>query len=782
MRIKPLIFIIIFFAATLIHKQSFAQSFSLSNIQNIQVSQLSDEQITQIWKKFQDARISETDGYKLMADKGIPSEQIDALKQRFTALGLNNKSNKKTFNKSAKEDIDFSRDSNNLVVKPMPAVPKPLTAATAIPAPLPVFGLDFFTQTAVRFEPNLNLATPKGYVLGPGDEVIVLVTGLNESSVKSKISPEGNLKIPYGGLIYVNGFTIEQTTALVRKSLLKVYPGLNSGQTQLTVNLGNTRSIRVTILGEVKIPGSYTISSLSTLFNALYNSGGPNTNGSLRYIELIRNNRIYKIVDFYNFLQHGYLSDNIRLEDQDVVRIPVYHKRVSITGEIKRPAIYELKENEQLDDLIAFAGGYTDIAYKGIAKIEQITTIEREVKDVPANLFSNFIPRNGDVVSIGAITNRFANRVVLEGAVYRPGPYELTAGLSLSALLKLAKGLKPEAYKERGYIKRTLPSLEKRFESFSPLDIINGKNDIALLREDTVVIQDESTFVSQQMISVNGFVREPSKFIYRKGMKLADVIAMAGGFSDQAARQHVDINRIIKNTQDSVANQLVKRFTVDMTTNANDNIELEPSDYIFVQRLVNYRTLGNVSIKGEVLFPGDYAVERRDETALDFLQTAGGLTPYGSLENAQVYRKGIRVNLDLTKKPETKIERESMTLLAGDSVFIPRVITFVEVTGEVNNPQLISYENNSFKYYINAAGGTTSKARLKGAYIKYPNGLNRPVRHFLFFRNYPEVKPGSKIIVPVKDPSIKIGFGDIAGIASALTALIGLIALLRTTK
>ena len=782
MRIKIIAIILFIFAAILFQQKSFAQSLSLNNIQNFKINQLSDDQITQIWKKLQDYGLSETEGYKLMADKGLPSEEIQALKDRFTTLGLNSKVNKKTFTKSAKENIDFSRDSNNLVIKPMQSTQKSVGSPVANATALSIFGLDFFTQTTVKFEPNSNLATPKGYVLGPNDEVIVLITGLNESSVKTKITPEGNLQIPYGGIVYVNGFTIEQATTLIRKSLVKIYPGLNTGQTKLTVNLGNTRSIKITVLGEVKTPGSYTMSSLSTLFNALYNSGGPSVNGSLRYIELIRNNRVYKTVDFYNFLQHAILSDNIRLEDQDVIRIPVYRKRVSVKGEIKRPAIYELKENEQLDDLITFAGGYTDVAYKGIAKIEQINNIEREIKDVPANLFGNFIPRNGDIVTIGAITNRFANRVVLEGAVYRPGPYELTAGLSLASLLKLANGLTPEAYKERGYINRTLPSLDKQFISFSPSEIVNGRNDIALLREDTIVVENESAFISQQMVSVNGFVREPAKFVYRKGMKLADVIAMAGGFADQGARRHVDVSRIIKNTQDSVANQLVKKFTVDMSTDANNDLLLEPSDYIYVQRLVNYRTLGNVSIKGEVLFPGDYAVERRDETALEFLQTAGGLTPYGSLENAQVYRKGIRVNLDLTKKANTKLERESTTLLAGDSIYVPRVVTFVEVTGAVNNPQLISFDNHNFKYYINAAGGITSKARLKGAYVKYPNGLNSPVRHFLFFRDYPKIIPGTKIIVPEKDPNLafKLGIGEVAGIASALsTVLISLIAIFK---
>ncbi len=777
MRIKYVLFILLILL-TATYQQSNAQSFSLSNIQNVKVSQLSDDQITELWKKIQDSGLSEDQAYKLMAQKGLPEDQVEAFKDRVTLLGLNTKtSTKKTFSKPEKDKIDFSRDSDNVVMKPF------VPAAPPAPAQLNVYGVDFFTQSSIKFEPNNNLATPKGYVLGPGDEVIVLVTGLNESSVRSKITPEGNLQIPYAGIVYVNGFTIEQATSLIRSKMTKIYPGLSSGQTQLAVNLGNTRSIKITIVGEAKAPGSYTMSSLSTLYNALYNSGGPTINGSLRYIELIRNNKVYKTVDFYSFLQHALLDGNVRLEDQDIIRIPIYKKHVSIRGEIKRPAIYELKEGEQLDDLIKYAGGFTDIAYQGIAKVEQINALEREVKDVPSNLFTNFTPRNGDMVTIGAITNRYANRVVLEGSVYRPGPYELTAGLSLGSLLKLAQGLKPEAYTDRGYIKRTLPNLERQFISFKPADILSGKNDIPLLREDTITIQEESTFISQQAVTVAGHVRIPSKFIYRKGMKLADVIAMAGGFDDQAAEHHVEVSRIIKNTQDSVSNQVAKTFSVDMSKGTNNDLELEPLDYIYVQRLVNYRSLGNVSVRGEVLFPGDYPVQRRDETAQDFLQRAGGLTPYGSIQNAQVYRKGVRVNLDLTNTNKDSLTRASMMLLAGDSIYIPRVIAFVEVAGAVNNPQLINYDGHHFMYYINAAGGKTSKARLKGAYIKYPNGLNQPVKHFLLvFRNYPKVKPGSKIIVPEKDPTPKfwgLGVGDIAGIASALTALISLIAILR---
>ncbi|NEU10231.1 capsule biosynthesis protein [Flavihumibacter sp. R14] len=755
-----------------------AQEISMNNIQKVKVGQLSDEQIIQVWNKLKESGVPEEEAYQLMQKRGMDPIEVDLFKKRVTMLGLNKK--KTAAGTAQKEDISFERDTLNPVTKPA-AVPP--TTPTVKPVVLSLYGTEFFNQSNIKFEPDFSVATPKGYVLGPGDELIILVTGLNESSVRSKISPEGNLQIPYAGIVNLNGFTIEQATSVIRNKMAVVYPALRSGRSQLAVNLGNTRSIRITLVGEVKTPGSYTLSSLSTLFNALYLSGGPSANGSLRNIELIRNNKVYRTVDFYSFLQKGLLSGNIRLEDQDVIRIPVYRKRVSIDGEVKRAAIYELKAEETLTNLVEYAGGYTDVAYRGIAKVEQVNEIERQVKDVPASMFGDFVPGNGDKVSIGSIQNRFSNRVILEGAVNRPGVYELSAGFSLSALLKEARGIKDDAYTQRGYIKRTLPNLDKELISFKPLDIIEGRNDIPLLREDSVMILDRASFIDQRQVTVNGNVRKPGTFTFREGMKLADVIAMAGGFQEQAADHRVEISRIIRNDTDSVANQLVETFTVnlDNKTPASAEVELQALDYIYVPRLVNYRPIGNINVMGEVLFPGEYAVQKRDETVLEFIQRAGGLSPYASLADAQVFRNNTRVNLDLTNVPTDPLKRKSMILLPGDSIYIPKEIQFVQVTGAVNNPQYVNYEKRRFKYYINAAGGAQENARLKGAYVQYPNGLNKPVRNFLFFRNYPSVKPGSRIIVPEKskDFRLKLGFAEITAITSAITALVGLIAILN---
>lgn len=776
MQIKLFIYILVI-GLVLSFQQSRAQSISLDKLQNVKVNQLSDAQIAEAWKKIQDLGLPEQDAYKLLEQRGLDPIEVNLLKQRINLLGLN-KSGTKISESNKKDNIDFNRDTINLFKKPVAIeTVKPLKNSE-----LGIYGSNFFNQTTLKFDPDFNIATPKAYVLGPGDELIILLTGLNESSVRSKISPEGNLQIPYAGIVYLNGFTMEQARSLIRTKMAKAYPAINNGRSQVTINLGSTRTIKITLVGEVQTPGSYTLSSLSTLFNALYLSGGPSLNGTLRNIELIRNNKVYKTVDFYTFLQHGLMDGNIRLEDQDVINFPVYRKRVSIYGEVKRPAIYELKPEEKLDELIQYAGGYTDIAYRSVAKIDQINEKEREVKDVPASLFSGFVPRNGDRVEIGSIQNKYANRVILEGSVNRPGVYELSAGLSLSQLLRKADGLKSEAYLERAYIKRTLPNLEKEFISFDPKTIMNGKSDIPLLKEDSILIQDRSEFITDQYIIINGNVKNPGSFIYRKGIKLSDVIALSGGLNEQAAGHNIEISRIIKNKSDSVANQLVETFTVnlDNTGQSYKDVELQPLDYINVPRLVNYRPLGNIYVNGEVLFPGEYAVQKRDETALEFIKRAGGLSPYGSLESAQIYRNRIRVDLDLTQSTLDPVTQKSMILLPGDSIYVPRVISFIQVSGAVNNPQYVSYQGRGFKYYVNSAGGALEDARMKGAYVQYPNGLNKPVRSFLFFRSYPSIKPGSAITIPKKNPDskLKLGFAEISGITSAVTALIGLIAIL----
>ncbi|MDQ1141143.1 SLBB domain-containing protein [Pedobacter agri] len=769
MRLKY--FICAFLFVFILSVTSLFAQISADNLSKVRVEQLSDAQILEISKRFEASGISEADAIKLLTARGMDPAEVDKYKERLAGLSSGGKTAKAApaNNAAAKPQTVSARDTTRI------SEPKPIRK------PSPIYGYEFFSNPNIKFEPNIRIATPKNYVLGPDDELAILLTGVNESTTNAKVSPEGTVKIPYAGLVYVNGLSIEQATNQIRSKMAKAYPALSSGQTKLTVNLGTVRSIRVTIIGDVATPGTYTVSSLSTLFNALYQSGGPTNRGSLRKIELIRNNRVIQVVDLYNFLQKGIQSDNVSLRDQDVIRIPVYDTRVAIDGAVKRPGIYELKPSETLSDLITYAGGFADLAYRGIAKVTQIGNKERSVKDISSDMFDRYTLKNADSVYFGVILERFANRVVIDGAVYRPGTFELNQGVTLKSLIAKADGLREDAVMGNGYIKRITPDLEKEMISFNLGNIMSGKaEDIALMREDSVFITSTKDLRDETSISIGGYVRAPGTFQYRKGMSLSDVISMANGFQNEAANHRIEISRLVKDVTDTLSNKLVNIITINLDSTSvatTGNFLLEPLDYIYVPRLVNYRSIGNVKIRGEVLFPGDYAQQRRDETGMEFIKRAGGITPLGSLENTQVYRNGVRVDMDLTGKRKRQA-KDAVILMPGDSLFIPKNEPFVEVNGSVNNPQLLRYANSNFKYYVDAAGGITENARLKGAYIKYPNGINAPVKSFLFIKNYPKVTAGSQIIVPEKTGKNKLGFAEITTIASALTGIVSLIAIL----
>jgi protein involved in polysaccharide export with SLBB domain len=741
-----------------------------SNLKNVKVNQLSDQQIVQIWEQFQKSGVSEMEAMEILKQKGMSDAEATNLRLRVAQMQTVNKGTK--FSKPlGRDSLTNSRDSI--------AINTPLLKKSTR-----YFGFDFFSNPLLSFEPNLQLATPKNYVLGTNDELSIVLTGLNEASSSGKVSSEGSIQIPYAGLVQVTGLTIEEATARIKSKLQKVYPGIASGRTQLTVSLGNIRSIKVTVIGEAAQPGTFQVSSLASIYNALYLSGGPNENGSLRQIELIRNNKLVQTIDFYQFLLRGIMNNNVRLEDQDVIRFPVYTKRAFIGGEVKRPSYYELKSDENLSSLLNFAGGFTDTAYQEMMKIYQVTSKGRMIRDIKKEVFNSYTLFNADSVVVDVIMQELRNAVTISGAVFHPGQFELNEGLTLGQLVRKADGLREEALSGRGYIKRKKTGRERMMLSFDMDQIMNGKQaDIPLIREDSVIVLSADDLRNKLKLTIGGEVIMSGDFEYRKGIRLADLIIMAGGFTNQAATHRVEISRLEKNTADTLANSLMNLMTVEIDSalsNANSQLLLEPLDYVHIPRLVNYRNLGYVNIRGEILFPGDYVLSRRDETAPELIKRAGGGTPIAALQNAQLYRNGVRVEMNLLSDQANKSNIEWL-LLPGDSIFIPRQGTFVEVKGFVNTPQLLRFNSTRFKYYISAAGGVNDKGSLRRSYIQYPNGINRPVRKFLFFRNYPTVKEGSRIIVPEKSDNerSKLSIAEVATITTSLTAILGLIIALR---
>jgi protein involved in polysaccharide export with SLBB domain len=743
------------------------QQAQAQNESNARISQFSDQQILQLWQQVSGSTSSESDAMKMLVKKGLKPAEVLQFKKRLVGLQSSKRSQFNS-NNLIKDTSNFMRDSTWILE--VPEVKKPSSR----------YGYDFFSNPNISFEPNLRIATPKNYVLGPDDQLSLTLTGLNEVEMESVINTDGNMNIPYVGLVNVNGLTIENARARIFSRMSRAYPALKTKQTQLTITLSAYRSIRVTIIGEAERPGAYQISSLSNMFNALYTSGGPTENGSLRDIQLIRNNKKIASIDLYEFLQTGKMSEDIRLEDQDVILYPPYNKRVEFGGMVKRPMVYELKPTENLANALQYAGGFNDSAFTDRLKIVQRTGRDKIYKDIESNSFANYLPMQGDSIFAEKQLPSFDNKVTITGAVYRPGDYGYTPTLSLQSLLKKADGLRTDAFLTRATIKRLTANRERVLVSVDLQKLSQGAPEFLLQREDSIQIYTRQELEELQYITIEGHVRTPGKILFREGMQIQDVIAMSGGFTKDAAYHRVELSRIKKNRTDSLANQLVDLIKLELDSNlsSRDNtFTLQAQDYIFVPRLLNSVFLGDIKVAGEVLFPGNYALEKRNETIENILERAGGLTKYGSIKDLQVYRKGVLIGVNLDNNNSRDL---SLPLLPGDSLFVSRNDPFVEVTGAVYSPQLTRYESSSFKSYISAAGGVKNRASLAKAYIHYGNGINQKQTKFLFFRFYPRVTPGSKIIVP-EMPDKEKGFSvaELTAVTSIVSALVGLAAILK---
>lgn len=747
------------------------QTLDASNLSSAKINQLSDQQLQQLWQQAQRGGLSENDAISLLVKRGLPGSEVGALKKRLMGMQAKGKSGKSE--SLLKDTSGFLRDSS--WVKEMPAIKRKSS----------YYGFDFFNNAAISFEPNVRLTTPQQYVLGPDDEINIQYTGLNEASVDAIVNANGKIVLPYAGAVQVSGLNLDDATKLIKSKMKVAYPAIASGKTQVLVTLTNFKTIRVTVVGEAEIPGTYQVSSLAAFYNVLYKANGPSENGSLRKIELIRNNKLIETIDFYDFLQKGIMNKTIRLEDQDVIRIPVYGKRVTINGQVKRPMVYELQEKETLQDLLSLAGGYESAAWVGAAKVVQNGEQEKRVKDVAAADFAYFIPKNGDIIDIEKIRSGYSNRVVVAGAVQKPGNYELTSGLSVAKLIRQAEGLRRDALLQRGYLMRQQPGTGGQLISFHVQDIINGQQpDILLEREDSITILSRDSLRDVPNVVVAGNVNRPVTIPYRDGLTLEDAILMAGGFSFDAATHKVEISRLLNNKADTLANTLIQVLTVSWDTTGsnarNKKTPLAPLDYVFVPQLLNFRDPGKVKVRGEVLYAGDYALEKRNETIQELLQRSGGLSPYAAMGDVQVFRRGLRVGTDVLSDNQGA-GGERFLLQPDDSIFVPRQQTFVEVQGAVFNPQILRYDSPKFLSYISETGGVTDRGNLNKSYVQYSNGINQKIKHFLFFRRYPKVKPGSKIIVPDKSETGRKNLSvlEISSLIGSLATLISLVTVLN---
>ncbi|MGV3595912.1 MAG: SLBB domain-containing protein [Sediminibacterium sp.] len=626
-----------FLTATTLQAQDILKGKDLSTIK---VDQLSDADIAKLKAQLNESKVTIEQAEQMALAKGMSAAEFSKLKARLNAGAQGQKATGAL--KSAPQGTGKTIEKQNNSTDSLDTEqyekkkPKPLIN------PL-IFGSELYTSVAPNFEPNLKLATPLNYVLGPDDELLVTVYGVQEYTGELLVSDEGNINVPNVGQIRVAGLSIEAATQKLKTVMgNSVYPYLKNGGAKLSVTLNKIRSIKVTVIGANR-PGNYTLSSLSTVFNALYVAGGPTEFGSFREIELVRNNKVERKIDLYRMLLKGDQSDNIGLKDNDVIRIPAYKKRVELQGQVKRPGIFEVLPGDRFQNVLEFASGFTDTAYTAIVKAFQNSDRERKVKDVPASEYQQYQPESGDVFVVSKILNRFQNRVKINGAVFRPDVYELTKGLTVADLIRKADGLKEDAYTGRAQILRLQDDLKRSILSFDVRKALSGDvvHNLPLKREDEILVSSVLDLRDSFKVTIQGEIRMPGEYDFVESLTLRDIILQAGGFTD-AAYKSIEIARLIK--RDSIALTDNRASSIINTEIDGDlslgaaAIDIMPYDVITVRRKAGYTLPETVVVSGQVQYPGPYALSNRSERVSDLLKRSGGYTPDAFPESAYIKR------------------------------------------------------------------------------------------------------------------------------------------------
>lgn len=709
---------------------------------------------------------------------------------------------------SEKDFISFALDKNgNLVSEDITIFKEELSEEQ-------VFGRNIFNSNNLTFEPSNNLPTPANYRLGAGDEVIIDIWGANQVTIQETISPDGNISIDRLGLIYLSGKTVNQATSYLKKELNKIYAGLDDEDPSslIKVSLGNTRTIQVNVMGEVYQPGTYALSAFSTVFHALYSAGGVSDIGSLRNVQVARNGKKIAEVDVYDFIMHGKTKDDIKLQEGDVIIVPPYEALVKIEGNVKRPMKYEMKNDETVATLLKYAGNFSSDAYTRSIKIIRQNGKEYQVFTVDDIDYSVFKIKDGDILTAEAILNRFENKLEIKGAVYRPGIYQYGGNLNtVKQLIEKADGVMADAFLGRAVLQRQREDLTREIIQVDLKAILGGtKPDISLQRNDVLYIPSIHDLQDLGNIEVFGEVARPGKYIYADNMTLEDLIIQAGGLLESASTVKVDVSRRIKdNKSTESASTIGQMFSFALKDgfiiDGEAGFVLEPYDQVYVRRSPGYQEQVNVSVEGEILYEGTYALTNKSERLSDLVLKAGKVTPYAYVRGAKLMRKANEEEIERMRDVVEMMQREmggasmdslkledikteysvgidleaainnpggdaDIVLREGDKLIIPEMVNTVKINGAVMMPNTVAYNKKmSVKDYISQAGGYSNGARKTKAFIIYMNGQVAEVKR----SNKSVVEPGCEIIVPVKDKTKaeKWNIQTILGIASSLGSL-----------
>lgn len=741
---------------------SFGQEFLKgSDLSQVRAAQFSEAQIAQIGKELKANQMTIEQAEPLALAKGMSASEFTQLKVRLQSNTVVPTEVKEEQKKGAGTTQEGSI----------------LAAKNAV-----VFGSELFTSKSLSFEPNQNMPTPPNYILGPGDQLDINVYGVQQFGYSATLSKNGTVNIPNVGEVFLSGLAFEAAKNKLQKQIGRIYSTLASNGSKLSVSVSNYRTILVTIIGAQQ-PGNYRLSAMSSIYNALHVAGGPSDIGSYRKIELIRNNKVIRTIDLYRFLTKGDQSDNVSLTDNDVIRIPSYDARITLEGEIKRPGIFEVINGENLQNVINYASGFTENAYKNRILVKQKTSTELKVTDLNETTFGAYVPKSGDLISVDKILDRYENRVQIKGAVYRPGEYSLplSGTMTIKDLVLKADGVAENVFLSKASLVRQKEDLTKEYISFNLQAALNGDAaaNITLQKEDIVMVFFNQELLDSYKISIDGEVRKPGTYGYVAGMTLYDLLLESEYFTDKAASTVT----VFRNKKDTTYNpkdqeKIVSfNLTIDpKNPEAAAAFVMEAQDQVVVRRIVTFETPQMVTLSGEVLYPGGYAIVKKEERVLDFIQRAGGLSDEADKEAIRVVRNGLNIPIDWKAINRNPNRSRNLVLQPGDAIQIPNKSYTVTISGGVMfNTEVPYKKGKGVKYYINNSGGTTERGWLKKVYVVHANGSASTSGSIFGIRNYPRVLPGSKIIVPMKPEKQKTSTGEIVGISSVLASLAGIL-------
>ena len=680
---------------------------------------------------------------------------------------------------------------------------------------LPIFGMEFFksnpNSSAKNSSPQLNIATPSTYQLGPGDEISISLWGGAENEYNAIINTNGSIKLDRIPPIYLSGYTIFSAKKRIGNALSKIYSGINSSsesyqKVYFDIALMNTRSIVLNIVGSVKTPGTYTLSSMASPLNALYAAGGPNENGSFRNIEILRNGKTFKKIDLYDYFAKG-VYPTLSLRDQDVIMVPSYSKRVFVNGEFKEGGIFELKEKETLEDLMVFSGGFSSFAYKNKLYVESISGVYKKIETFDKEDFKSSLLKDGDIISAKSVSDKYLNRVSIEGAVYLPGQYSLENNSTLSELLVNSQGLKDDAQRTRAILFRFFEGEENKIVSVDLNKVTSGENDIDLMANDRIKIFSKKLLKEEAFVEIQGEVNSPKKINFFEGMTVSDLLLLADGLKNDGDSYSINIFR---KTLDKSGEVPIKSIETSLNSdfsseNLNNNVVLEADDLVVVRSILGKVESEFVTITGLVKTPGVYAILNNKYSLFDLLNDSGGILKDGALNGVKIKRinkskkeieeafnESDSLGVEITKvedyiefgvdiaqlyKTDGEDLRFNVILKGGDVIEVPKLDNTIEIIGEVQQPTVINYKKGIRGLdAINRAGGVTDVAKKSSAFVVYQNGNVASFKNFLFFTSSPRLEPGCKIVVPkrIANPN-KTSIAEIIGLTSTLATLAVLI-------